>query len=299
MDTFSICLEMGGTHLRLGILAEDLSLIDFVKLPTAILSDAQDKITCLEGLLRPRIDRVGAQRVSVISMALASLMDKERSIVYSSPMVRGFDNIPLKMRLEERLGLRVVLEKDVNLLLLYEIEKQALPKEGIVAGFFLGTGLGNALCIDGKVYSGFSGAACELGHIPVSGLAERCGCGKDGCIELKACGRVLDALAENFGCPVGDLFLSHAQAPEVLDVLEHYALAIGTEVGILDPACVLLGGGVLGMPGFPLEWMLNRVRAHVRAPYPRSALRFALASGDEVAGVVGAAMHATQRLVMH
>ncbi len=294
MGKYYICLELGGTHLRLGIVAEDYSLVRFEKLPTKRLSDAEDKIGCLAELLCPLINEAGKENVIAVSMALASLMNKERSVIYSSPMVKGFDHIELKALLEKRLGLPVIMEKDVNILLLYEIQKQSLPGEGIVAGVFLGTGLGNAICIDGRVYKGFSGAACELGHIPVSGLDARCGCGKAGCIEIKACGRLLDTLSKQFGCGVGDIFLLHGQRAEVRDVIYHFALAIATEVSILDPACVLLGGGILDMPGFPLEDLLNQVRAHVRAPNPRETLRFAFSSGDSMAGVVGAAIHASQ-----
>ena len=52
-----------------------------------------------------------------------------------------------------------------------------LTSDGIIAGF-LGTGLGNAICINGRIYKGNSGSACELGHIPVPGLNQECGCGK-------------------------------------------------------------------------------------------------------------------------
>ena len=102
MGKYYVCLELGGTHLRLGIVAEDFSLLRFEKLPTARLSDARDKAGCLAELLRPLIDEVGRENVIAVSMALASLMNKERSIVYSSPMVCGFDNIALKALLEER-----------------------------------------------------------------------------------------------------------------------------------------------------------------------------------------------------
>lgn len=287
-----VCLELGGTHLRLGIVAEDFSLLRFEKLPTAILAEAEDKVACLAMLLQPLIDEAGRENVAAVSLALASLMNRERSVVYSSPMVRGFDNIALKALLEQKLDLPVYMEKDVNILLLYEIRKQSLPSQGIVAGVFLGTGLGNAFCIDGKIYQGFSGAACELGHIPVSGLQAPCGCGKQGCIELKACGSLLAGLARELGCHVEELFVRYAQHEKVLDVIYHFALAIATEITILDPACVLLGGGVIHMPAFPLEDMLSQVRSNVRSPYPRDTLRFAFASGDSMAGVVGAAIHA-------
>lgn len=292
-----VCLEMGGTHLRIGVVEADFSVLHFEKHPTRLLAEAADKIACLAQLLRPLLSLAGGGgRVRAVSLSLASLMDRERRTVYSSPMVQGFDNLPLAQGLEDALGLPVVMEKDVTLLLLYEVHRHGLPKEGIVAGVFLGTGLGNAMCIDGKVYRGFSGAACELGHIAVPGLTRRCGCGKPGCIELKACGRLLEELAAQLQCPLEELFLRHAQHPQVQDILYHFAIAIAIEVTLLDPAMVLLGGGVVDMPGFPLEQLQQRVRDNVRAPYPREALRFGRPSGDPQAGIVGAAINAAQVL---
>lgn len=296
MEQCWICMEIGGTNLRYGAVDAGLRLLEFHKSPTRELSDAPDKVSYLAGLLLGLIERIGRGRVLGVSMALASLMDRERTTIYSSPMVRGFENIPLVEALGARLGLPVVMEKDVNILLLYEINRLALPREGIVAGVFIGTGLGNAICIDGKVYKGANGAACELGHIPVRGLNAPCGCGKKGCIELLACGRVLQRLAaETYGCPITELFIKHGQEEPVRQIVYDFALAIATEICILDPVCVVLGGGVVEMEGFPLEYLRESIAQNLRTPNPREALRIIPASGDEHAGVVGAAIHAMQQ----
>lgn len=292
-----ICLEMGGTNLRLGLVDEAMCLRHFEKHPTRLLADAEDKIAFLTRILTPLMDRAGGtEQVLAVSLSLASLMDGERRTVYSSPMVSGFDNLALADELERRLGVTVVMEKDVNLLLLYEIHRSGLPLQGVVLGVFLGTGLGNAMCINGQVYRGFSGAACELGHIPMPELNEPCGCGKMGCIELRACGKRLAELADRLGCPVEELFIRCSDHPELRRIVYYFAIAIAIEASILDPAMVLLGGGVADMPGFPLTELEEMVRQHVRAPYPRRTLRFARASGDDEAGVIGAALHARQTL---
>ena len=70
------------------------------------------------------------------------------------------------------------------------------------------------------------------------------------------------------------------------------AIAIATEVTILDPVCVVLGGGVVRMPGFPLDELERRVKENLRIPDPRASLRLVLSSGDPEAGVVGAVINA-------
>ncbi len=288
-----ISFELGGTHLRFGIVQEDLEVIVFDRLSTQELSEAPNKVAFFSKIIHRLIEEYQPEYIVAITFALSSLLDRDRTYVYSSPMVSGFDNIPLKSELEREFPFPVILEKDVNILQLYEIYRSQLPREGIVAGFYLGTGLGNSISIDGEVYVGSTGSACELGHIPLYGSKEICGCGKEGCIELKACGRVLEDLAENvFHCPVNEIFLRHGNADEVKDIIEYFALAIATEIGILDPRCVVLGGGVIGMSDFPKDFLLSRIRSHVRMPYPRNSLEFVFASGDSYAGVVGAVIHA-------
>ena len=162
----------------------------------------------------------------------------------------------------------------------------------IVAGVYIGTGLGNAVCIDGRAYRGATGSACELGHIPVAGLTEDCGCGKKGCIELKASGRNLQRIADGLHCPVGEVFIRHAEDEKVQEFITMAAIAIATEVTILDPVCVVLGGGVVGMPGFPLKTLTERVKENLRVPDPRASFKLELSSGDPEAGVVGAVINA-------
>lgn len=296
MDKYLVCVEIGGTNLRYGIVDTQLRLRCFHKTPTQALSDAADKIAFLSGVIEPLLEEYGRENILCVSMALASLMDKERTTLYSSPMVRGFENLAIVQALGARLKLPVVIEKDVNILLLYEINRSGRGREGIVSGVFLGTGLGNAMCIDGRVYKGSNGVACELGHIPVLGLNTDCGCGKKGCIELLACGRVLQKLASGYGCHITELFSRHGGEADVRQVVYAFAVAIATEITILDPAYVILGGGVVEMEGFPLDYLKESIAENLRIPNPREALTIVPASGDEHAGVVGAAIHAMQVL---
>ncbi len=296
MDKYLVCVEIGGTNLRYGIVDTQLRLHCFHKTPTQALSDAEDKIAFLSGVIEPLLEEYGRENILCVSMALASLMDKERTMLYSSPMVRGFENLAIVQALGARLKLPVVIEKDVNILLLYEINRSGRSRDGIISGVFLGTGLGNAMCIDGRVYKGGNGVACELGHIPVLGLNADCGCGKKGCIELLACGRVLQRLASAYGCHITELFSLHGGSADVRQVVYAFAVAIATEITILDPAYVILGGGVVEMEGFPLDYLKESIAENLRIPNPREALTLVPASGDEHAGVVGAAIHAMQVL---
>ena len=292
-----LSMEIGGTNLRYGVLDETFRVLDFKKEPSIYLSDAEDKGEYIEGLVRPYIERYGMEEFLCMTLSLASLMNRERTVNYNSPNIKGFNNISLVDILTQRTGLPVFMERDVNTALLYEIWKGHIDKRGIIIGIFIGTGLGNAMCIDGKVYIGNTGSSCELGHIPVLGFTDSCGCGKNGCIELKASGRTLYLLAEEkYHCPVSEIFERHGGEKDVKDVVRACAMAAATEITILDPNYVVLGGGVVDMKGFPMEYFEQTVKENLRIPYPRDSVRFIRALGDPEAGIVGAAINAAARM---
>lgn len=288
-----LCVEIGGTNLRLGVVTEEYQLLQFTKFPSSELSDAKDKGEYFKMLLDPVIEQYGRDRFRCISLSLASLMDRDRTICYNSPNLKGFDHLPLKSILEHIWGLPVIMERDVNTSLLYDLWKNHISGEGIVIGVYIGTGLGNAMSINGRIYKGYTGSSCELGHIPVDGLDEMCGCGKRGCIELRACGKVLAEIAKiRYQCPVSEIFTRYGDREDVRDVVRMCALATATEVTILDPVCVILGGGVTQMLDFPMDYFEKTISENLRIPEPRKSLRIIPASPDPEAGIIGAAIHA-------
>lgn len=178
MTNYYLAIEIGGTNLRYGVVDEAFQVLEFQKEPSSLLSDAEDKGAYIEHLVSPYLERYGREQFQCITLSLASLMNRERTINYNSPHIRGLDHISLTEILSKQIGLPAFMERDVNTALLYEIWHRHMDSSGIIIGIFIGTGLGNAMCIDGKIYIGHSGSACELGHIPVPGFARDCGCGK-------------------------------------------------------------------------------------------------------------------------
>lgn len=297
MAEYYLAMEIGGTNLRYGVIDRNFQVLMFQKEPSRLLSDAEDKGAYIEQLVRPCMEQYGRENFKCMTLSLASLMNKERTMNYNSPNLKGFDNISLTGILGKRLGLPVYMERDVNTALLYEIWSQKIDSRGIIAGIFIGTGLGNSMCIDGKIYIGNSGSACELGHIPVLGFTGECGCGKKGCIELKASGRMLYQLAEEvFFCPVSEIFQRYGDREEVKAVIDACAAAVATEITILDPRYVILGGGVVEMEDFPMEYFLQTIRENLRIPNPRESAVFIRAKDVPEAGIIGAALNASARM---
>jgi len=123
------------------------------------------------------------------------------------------------------------------------------PSTSVLLSF--GTGVGGGLVIADRLWSGATGQAMNIGHVPVPAAAgRRCSCGRQGCLQAAASGRFLDQQAEQLGLPRGHVAES-AQRGDVraLELLQSVAEPIAQGVllvqDLLEPDRILLGGGLL------------------------------------------------------
>ena len=225
-------------------------------------------------------------------------MDKARRVVVQAPNVPGLDNCPIAEMLEKALNLPVFLEKDVNLLLTYDLQSLALPEEGLIIGIYFGTGIGNAISWNGQLLVGKNGVAGELGHIPQLGSGDICGCGNVGCMEPIGGGRRLSQLCRSVfrNIDVAELYARYADTPEVLAQVDAMAATVATEVNILDPDYVIIGGGLPQMKGFPMETFLRQIRVHTRKPMPLEGLQIRFARPNQNNGIIGAGIYGWKKL---
>ena len=290
-----IGIDIGGTHFRAGTVDEAGKVTDFRKLPVTRVfrsGDPMGELTdFLEGYRR-------GKRVEAVAIGFPATLDGARRRVIQAPNVPFLEDLPVADVLEEALGLPVFIERDVTMALRYDCEKYGVPDRGIVCGFYFGTGVGNAIAINGVPLIGRNGTAGELGHIPVDGSDLLCGCGNRGCLENLAGGKHLAELCrmEFDGTPIGELFKRHWGAESLRRFVDRMAMAVATEINILDPHCILIGGGVPAMEGFPNGYLLERIRFHTRKPLPAASLNILLTEDDAPKAVIGAAIHGRKML---
>ena len=99
-----------------------------------------------------------------VSLGFPSTIDRTRRHVLSTPNIPGLNDISVADFLEEKLQIPVFLERDVNLLLLHDLDRFGLLGEKTVIGIYFGTGIGNGIYINGRLLygrNGVAGAACE------------------------------------------------------------------------------------------------------------------------------------------
>ncbi len=287
--------DIGGTNFRLGAVAEDGSLEKFEKIPTGSVFSSGDVLADLERAIRAF---AGELAFDAVAIGFPATLDRARTKVVQAPNIPFMENVPVCEALQRALGVPVLIERDVTFALCYDVEKYRLPIGGLICGVYFGTGIGNAMLLDGRPVTGRHGAAGELGHIPVPGSVIPCGCGNLGCLEAIAGGKAIARIQrEQYpDTPIGDMFVRHGQEPPLLEVIDGMAVAVTTEINILDPDRVLLSGGVLSMKGFPRDRLDERIRAHTRKPLPWRELELLYTEDEADKSVVGGAIYARRRL---
>ena len=295
-------MDIGGTNIRAGKFDSEYRLEDFrISSSQALLSRGEDPIGALAAYIRAYcVDHSEAGLPRAISIGFPSTLNKEKTMLLSTPNLPGWNALSITEPLEKKLLLPVFINRDVNLLLLNDLHVHHLEQSEIVIGCYYGTGLGNSIRINGHFLEGAHGVAGELGHIPMAGCNQRCGCGNVGCAETLSSGRRLSELQAQFfpEDELSQVFLKHADSPILKEYVEMLSLPVATEINLLDPSCVVLGGGVLKTPGFPMEMLFSCIRKHTRKPLPYDALRLIVSQETQESGVIGAGMYAFEQLKM-
>jgi len=294
-DGVVLAVDIGGTHLRAGLVSADLSVSCFELTGSTALLEVEDPSRALVDFIDGYLGRVGADTVlEAVAVGFPATVSRDRRTVLSTSNIKSMQNLAIADLLEADLGVPAFIDRDVNMLLRHDMRDLDVGQAGVVIGCYVGTGLGNAICIDGRILVGRHGVAGELGHIPVTGLTTVCGCGNRGCIETIASGKAFAELAKTLfpGTPLDAVLVRHSDHPEVRDFIRNVAIAVATEVNILDPEVVILGGGVVQARGFPTHVLEADIRELSRKPYPSQGIQFAYSRGGQRAGVRGAGIYA-------
>lgn len=304
MKDLIIGIDIGGTHLRIGAVDSCGAVYCFEKHQSSEVSAENGSAHRLIALIRNFLSQNELTlRAAALALGFPSTVSRDKRTVYSSPNLPlggadGLDGQDVVALLEQALDLPVFLDKDTIFLLQYDLTRLQLKDKGCTLGIYYGTGIGNAIYMDGKFLTGKHGVACELGHIPFFGSKNICGCGSRACAETHAAGYVLRNLWKEYYAsePFSELFLRHSSDDRIKALIEAMAIPFATELNLFDPDQVIVGGGVVEMAGFPFETLLENVREFVRKPFPADDYSLIRASSAAETGVVGAAYYAMERL---
>jgi glucokinase len=189
-------------------------------------------------------DRLGGE-VCGFGAAVAAWLSPDRERILVGANIGAGDH-DVAGALRRSLGMPVVVENDGNATALAEHWAAGAVSRCLVV-LTLGTGVGGGIVMDGRLLSGASGLAGELGHLPVTEAGGLCCCGGRGCLELSASGPAI-AAAGGAASTAEVVAAARAGSTEALLALGTAGRAIGVAVSrlvpVVDPDLVVLSGSI-------------------------------------------------------
>jgi len=307
--SLTIGVDVGGTKVAAGVVDEQGKIIEKLRRATPSSSPARTEQVIAETVT----DLLGRHQVEAVGLGAAGFVDEAGSSVRFAPNLAWREE-PLRLRVEEVIGLPVVVENDATASAWAEVRFGAARGHAHVIFVSLGTGIGAGIVLGGRLYRGQWGMAGEPGHYRVVPDGRLCGCGNRGCWEQYASGNALVAEAREFarrspGAAVRLLQLAGgsvegitgSQVTQAAREGDPVALRCFGTVGgwlgqgladlaaILDPGCFVIGGGVSEAG----ELLIGPARAAFEKALTggsyRHAAQIKLAELGADAGIVGAA----------
>ncbi len=304
-ESYNICLDVGGTKVLGAIFNENDEIIFRLKKRSKSSGEGSADVEkvivdVVEEMIRESgIDR---SKLNAIASCAPGVIDQEHGIVLFTPNLpwRDYD---MAGAMREKFGVPFYVGNDVNLGVLGEYHFGAARGYRNIVGFFVGTGLGGGLILNGSLFTGHQFKAAEYGHMVLDPEGPLCNCGQRGCLEAfsskiamtnyirQQIGRGRKSLMED---AVKDgvfrskklkkaLAAGDRVAMEAVDRSCHYlAVATGNLINTLSPDLVIYGGGVIEAVGeLFLEKILSEVDRYCM-PQIRSTVDIKIASlGDD------------------
>ena len=192
----SVGVDVGGTKIVAGVPGPDGRLLDREDRATP---DRASPSTLVEELIADAVEALRARHdVEAVGVAAAGFVDATGARVRFAPHLSWRDE-PLRDRLGARLGLPVLVANDANAALWGEARFGAARGADHVLMVTLGTGIGGALLLAGRLHTGCNGMAGEFGHMRVVPDGRPCECGHTGCWEQYCSGKALARFARDAG----------------------------------------------------------------------------------------------------
>jgi glucokinase len=179
--------DLGGTKMLAAVFNAKFRLIGSrrrkskgaqgVKAGIERIADTIDQALADAGLERRELAGIG--------IGAPGMLDLNRGVLLDAPNL-GWENVPLRKKLEKILDVPVTIANDVDAGTYGEYRFGAAQEARCVVGVFPGTGIGGACIYEGRVLRGRVGSCMEVGHMLLRPGGELCGCGRHGCLEAGA-----------------------------------------------------------------------------------------------------------------
>lgn len=258
------------------------------------------------------------EAAQALGVGMAGQVDRTGTLHFAPNL--GWRNVPLKAKLEEKLGIPVVIDNDVRAVTWGERQHGAGQGTDELVCLFVGTGIGGGIISGGRLLEGCNNTAGELGHTTIVSGGRRCRCHNRGCLEAYAGGWAIAERAQEAVLAdhqAGQQLVALAGSIEqisattvaqaygdgdplarglVEETVQYLAAGMVSIVNAFNPCLLVLGGGVIqGLPDYVS--MAERVVRENALQAAVEGLHIVMAALGDKAGAIGAAALARDKLI--
>lgn len=313
MAMYNIGIDLGGTNIVASVVDENYNILGTGKTPTAVPRSAEEIFDDIAAMCREALDKAGLslQDVSSVGMGTPGTVNSEGVIEFANNL--GFNNVPAREMLVERLGdIPVFIENDANCAALGEAYAGCGNGSKNFVAVTLGTGVGSGIIVDGKIVAGVNCAGGECGHMVIVVDGEPCSCGRKGCWEAYASATALirqtrKAMDENSGSAMHEIAKQEGKvsgrtafdamrkgdiaAIKVVDnYIKYVACGLINIVNALQPEIICVGGGICNEGETLMKPLRRFVQAERYSIHSKIQTKIMKAELGNDAGVIGAAL---------
>ena len=300
-------VDIGGTFVKLGLFTAEGELLEKWQIPTRREDESSHVLPDIAASVLAKMDEKGIVKEDVTGIGFGTPGPVTEDGVAVCPANLDWVNKPVAKELTELTGLPSRGGNDVNVAGLGEMWRGGAKGYKNVVVVPIGTGVGAAIIVNGKIITGTRGAAGEVGHIHVDDeIQEPCGCKAVGCVEQFSSATGLVRMAkkaladESVVTSLRDL--GEVTAKDVIDAAkagdeiadkifdkfcDYLGYSLAATAAVIDPEIFIIGGGV-SKAG---QVLVDRVQGYFKK-YAWPGIRgieFALAELGNDAGIYGAA----------
>jgi glucokinase len=263
-------IDLGGTKMQAIVVDDDHQVLGQARLPTPTKGGPDDVIADLAESVRQACADAGVEVSKLAGVGLGSPGSIADGTVANARNLPGWTEkpVPVAEELGRALGTEVRIGNDVDVATRAEFELGAAAEYDSLLGVFWGTGVGGGLILDGKQWDG-RGSAGEIGHMVVVLGGRKCPCRRRGCMEAYAGRAAMEARARHLHKEKGrktklfEIMKERGRdrltsgiwyraadrgdelALELLgEAVEAIGAAAASAVNLIDPAAVVIGGGL-------------------------------------------------------
>jgi glucokinase len=278
----ALSLDMGGTHIGCGVV-RDNELLGSTSLNSELAGSLESLLPCVTEALRTLLKESGATAEDChgIAIGFPGIVDVRSGRILST--LKKYEDaihLDLKQWGIEQFGLGLRIENDARMALLGEQYAGAAQGVQDVVMITLGTGIGGAAMMLGRLVRGaHAQAGCLGGHLPVDYRGHKCACGNVGCAEAEASGWALPRIVREtpgfdksslavveqidfqalFAAARNEDAVASAVRQHCLNVWAANAVAL---IHAYDPEVVVFGGGVMQNADVILPFVEEHVEKH-------------------------------------